>query len=137
MAGDRCIAWGLVVAVIMIVTTVDRGFGQTPTPSPQRERRRGAPAAPTQSSPQPAGSSAGQAAPAPAAGGERELTLEGSITGQPEKPLIQLQRNRPSVKFSEVRIGPTSRSFISELLKAKSMEVSSPDIRLIFQDLFK
>lgn len=133
MASRRCVIWGVIVVVIMLVMTVERGFGQTP--AQQRARRPGGPTGPTTPtlSP-PAGAAAGQAA---AAGEERELVLEAAITGQPEKPLIQFQRNRPGVKFSEVRIGPTTRPFMNELVHAKTMEVSSPDIRAIFPNIFK
>lgn len=132
----RALVWGLGIVVLVIVTMAVEGFGQASTPAPQRARRPGTPA-PSPPVQQPAVSQPARQPAAPAAGEERELTLEAAITGQPEKPLIQFQRNRPGVKYSEVRIGPTTRPFLIELVTTRTMEISSPDIRAIFPNLFK
>lgn len=134
MRGIRSGGWSLMIPVVLVLLAAAEGSAQTP--APQRARRPGTPA-PSPPAQQPAVSQPAQQPAAPAAGEERELTLEAAITGQPEKPLIQFQRNRPGVKYSEVRIGPTARSFLIELVTTKTMEISSPDIRAIFPNLFK
>ena len=68
------------------------------------------------------------------AGDQREVTLTEAITAEPARPLIQFTHNRPRVSFREVRVGPSSRTFFSELRKGSQMEVGSPviDILVLF-----
>lgn len=74
-----------------------------------------------------------------AGGAEREVVLEEAITAQPARPLIQFQRLRSRVSFSEVRIGPTARSFFPELLKGSGVELNALQVDVIglFPDLTK
>lgn len=64
-------------------------------------------------------------------GEEREVTLTEAITAEPARPLIQFTHNRPRVTFTEVRIGPASRSFYPELRKGSEMEVGAPTIDIL------
>ena len=50
--------------------------------------------------------------------GEATTNFEFTIMVDPARPLIQFTNNRPAVSFSEVRVGPSSRSFYPEKLTA-------------------
>ena len=64
-------------------------------------------------------------------GESREAILMDAITAEPARPLIQFTNNRPSVSFSKVRVGPSSRTFYPELRLGSEMEVSSPAIDIL------
>lgn len=61
-------------------------------------------------------------------GEEREVVFEEAITAQPARPLIQFSHVRPAVNFSDVRVGPSARGFMTELRKGHGAQIESPVI---------
>ena len=61
-------------------------------------------------------------------GEERAVELEGAITAEPARPLIQFSYSRPDVLFADIIIGLRTRNFYTELRKGSSMEVGPPVI---------
>ena len=64
-------------------------------------------------------------------GEDREAILRAPITAEPARPLIQFTNTRPNVSFTEVRVGPSSRTFYPELRLGSEMEVGSPAIDIL------
>lgn len=64
-------------------------------------------------------------------GEDREAILMAPITAEPARPLIQFTNTRPKVSFTEVRVGPSSRTFYPELRLGSEMEVGSPAIDIL------
>ena len=61
-------------------------------------------------------------------GEERTVELEGAITAEPARPLIQFTYSRPDVRFSGIIVRQRTRNFYTELRKGSSMEVGPPVI---------
>ncbi len=61
-------------------------------------------------------------------GEERTVELEGAITAEPARPLIQFTYSRPDVLFAGTTVRQRTRNFYTELRKGSSMEVGPPVI---------
>ena len=59
-------------------------------------------------------------------GEERTVELEGAITAEPARPLIQFTYSRPDVLFVGTTVRQRTRNFYTELRKGSSMEVGPP-----------
>ena len=59
-------------------------------------------------------------------GEERTVELEGAITAEPARPLIQFTYSRTDVRFTGIIVRQRTRNFYTELRKGSSMEVGPP-----------